>query len=360
MNRRKSVSLLCFSDISSKLDVSKKPISSDTLGSGSSIWTDSGFNHSENSLSSDKNKNKDFVNSQEKIRRLEEDLKYKDLIISSLYEINNSLRMKLAKAENKIFELRVKSESHCKCCANKSPGNSLEYFSPETMRHHYKYSVSPITKSEPCLVVQPPVQDDTKRTDMKKPPDNEFASPHVAAFNKVTQWQNTFNEEHKKLVSSIPPKISSPSNEPSKTCSRPESLPHALSYMETSRALIETYRKRQEKSPDLISFQVIGDHSVAVSPIQFVQGCHVAVETDAYINEFGKRKSDLQESRKVALQLLPGKQSLLGNILFRNQKSSGLSDCLSKAQEYAATLSSGLTMLPNTLHEIRSLSNQIE
>lgn len=365
-NDRRSVSLSDISEIGSNLEITKAHCSSDTLGSSSSICKDSGYNHSESSLSSDKVKesNPFTENYRDKYFRLLEDSKFMDVMITSLYESNYSLRMKIADAENKIFELRLKSESHCKCCANKSSDTSIDSSSRDSTNYQYKYKVSPLTKSEPCLQLSPPSKYESKNSSIKGFPEDESSTLFSKnTFVKAKQWQKTHKECPKNLDSNILPKMPSPPIEPSKIFIRPvpEPLPNPMSYMETSRALAETYRRRQEKSPDLFSVQLIGDHSVSVSPVQIIQGFHGANGSVKYLNELEKNKSDtLQESRKGIQEDSSLKQSLLGNIFLKNQKSNSLSDCLNKAQEYAASLTIGLSKLPSSLDENRSLSAQMK
>ncbi|KAL1138109.1 hypothetical protein AAG570_009801 [Ranatra chinensis] len=57
---------------------------------------------------------------EERLRKLREELEFKEVMISALQESNTNLRLKCADAENKISELRLKCEQHCTCCSMKA------------------------------------------------------------------------------------------------------------------------------------------------------------------------------------------------------------------------------------------------
>lgn len=150
---RRSISLLDISGIP-HLDKSKINTSSETLGSTSSICKDSGYHQSESSLASDKLKEDDLAfDYRGQYFRLLDDLKFKDILIASLHESNHNLRMKIAEAENKISELRFKSQAHCGCCTNQSGNDTTELRRFENTKSQLKYSLTPFVSPHPCLLV---------------------------------------------------------------------------------------------------------------------------------------------------------------------------------------------------------------
>ncbi|XP_014254205.1 uncharacterized protein LOC106669318 isoform X2 [Cimex lectularius] len=121
LTSRRSVSLLDVSGPEKELN--HKTISNDTIGSHTSIFKDSGYNQTGSSSSLGSTKDRE---QEKRITDLEEELKYKQVLINELQESNQTLRMKFAEAENKISELRLKCESHCKCCTAELSGPGSE------------------------------------------------------------------------------------------------------------------------------------------------------------------------------------------------------------------------------------------
>ncbi|XP_014271356.1 uncharacterized protein [Halyomorpha halys] len=332
---RRSVSLLDISDIGSTFEKSKVNIYSDTIGSNSSLCKDSGYNHSESSLASEKCIDKEDVPFGVELRskyvRLLEDLKFKDVMIAALHQSNHSLRLKIADAENKISDLRLKSESHCKCCTHR---NSVEESAfdaklPEKKKPETKYSVTPLVRNENCVV---PTIPPSNKSMISSPRQREPALlPSDDAIIKVQQWQNnSYRECQKRLFNQIPPTVSSPPLDPRKIYIRPvpEPLPNTMSYMETSRALADAYRKRQEKAHDLVRVQMIGDQSVSVTPIQFPHPHRQRADTSKQScpeNEVTLNDTK-QVNEKDTVLRLQKRHTLFGNLLINHQEL--ISHCL--------------------------------
>lgn len=359
---RRSVSLLDISDISSSLEKSKINIYSDTIGSNSSLCKDSGYNHSESSLASEKCIDKEDVPFGVELRakyvRLLEDLKFKDVMIAALHQSNHSLRLKIADAENKISDLRLKSESHCKCCTyrNSVEENAFDANIPEKKKSETKYSVTPLVRNENCVV--PTVPRSNKPVVSSQRQREPALLPSDDAIIKVQQWQNnSYHECQKRLFNQIPPSVSSPALDPRKIYIRPvpEPLPNTMSYMETSRALAEAYRKRQEKAHDIVRVQMIGDQSVSVTPIQFSHRQRVDTNKQNFPQNEDTLNDTKQVNEKDTVLRLQKRHTLFGNLLINHQKSPGLVECLTEANCMVEDLNVGLSRLPVNLNDIRSI-----
>lgn len=126
-DQRRSVSLM---DVS-KIDAfSMKPFGNmlaswDTIGSQSSVGKsrDSGYVHSGSLISLNSAKLSEIKGGSDQVStiidectRLKRELEYSEVLINTLQESNNELRMKCAAAHNRISEMRMKCANHCDCC----------------------------------------------------------------------------------------------------------------------------------------------------------------------------------------------------------------------------------------------------
>ncbi|BET01539.1 Hypothetical protein NTJ_14355 [Nesidiocoris tenuis] len=113
-NSRHSVSLLDVSAVEVIPEVTSQKCESFSNETLTSVCKDSGYVRSESSFSAEDEPKASG-------KKLIDELKQKQILIDELQESNRGLRIRCADAENKIFELRVKCESHCDCCQKDPP-----------------------------------------------------------------------------------------------------------------------------------------------------------------------------------------------------------------------------------------------